>query len=232
MHNSPISKDFYKDIVNVLSGKTTTKMELPVSLVESANQAAVDLAHAFLDGGTVSLEKKRDILRKNLKEGAAKCGCTLNPEMIARFEELSAQAPVAEQTIDEAKASPQEDEFLTDLTAAQIAAISPLMKSKDWNKLKAYLMSQKIVDKNFDDIQGYKMDRDVLSVLQRSFKDYHEQVETVEANEVTEEIVDTDTKETETTADQLVEMSAGLTQFIAQLNQDEVRILKNLLSNH
>ena len=95
MHNSPISKDFYKDIVNVLSGKTTTKVELPVSRVESANQASVDWAHAFLDGGTVSLEKKRDILRKNLKEGAAKCGCTLNPDMIARFEELSAQAPVA-----------------------------------------------------------------------------------------------------------------------------------------
>ena len=95
MHNSPISKDFYKDIFNVLSGKTTTKVELPVSLVESANQASVDLAHAFLDGGTVSLEKKRDILRKNLKEGAAKCGCTLSPEMIVRFEELSAQAPVA-----------------------------------------------------------------------------------------------------------------------------------------
>ena len=95
MHNSPISKDFYKDIINVLSGKTTTKVELPVSLVESANQAAVDLAHAFLDGGTVSLEKKRDILRKNLKEGAAKCGCTLSPDMVTRFEELSAQAPVA-----------------------------------------------------------------------------------------------------------------------------------------
>ena len=95
MHNSPISKDFYKDIVNVLSGKTTTKVELPVSLVESANQAAVDLSHAFLDGGTVSLEKKRDILRKNLKEGAAKCGCTLSPDMVTRFEELSAQAPVA-----------------------------------------------------------------------------------------------------------------------------------------
>jgi len=68
-----------------------------------------------------------------------------------------------------AKASPQEDEFLTDLTKAQIAAISPLLKSKDTNKLKAYLVSQKIVDKDFNDIQGYKMDRDVLSVLQRSF---------------------------------------------------------------
>ena len=75
------------------------------------------------------------------------------------------------------KTSPQEDEFLTDLTKAQIAAISPLMKSKDWNKLKAYLVSQKMVDKDFNDIKGYKMDRDVLSVLQRSFKDYHEQTE-------------------------------------------------------
>ena len=159
MHNSPISKDFYKDIVNVLSGKTTTKVELPVSLVESANQASVDLAHAFLDGGTVSLEKKRDILRKNLKEGAAKCGCTLNPEMIVRFEELSAQAPVA-------------------VKANEVA---------------------------------------------------EEVAETEEAVEVVET---TETEETETSADQLVEMSAGLSQFIAQLNQDEVRILKNLLSNH
>ena len=159
MHNSPISKDFYKDIVNVLSGKTTTKVELPVSLVESANQASVDLSHAFLDGGTVSLEKKRDILRKNLKEGAAKCGCTLSPDMVTRFEELSAQAPVA---------------------------------------VKANEVAEEVAETE-------------------------EAVETVEI---------ADTEETETTADQLVEMSAGLTQFIAQLNQDEVRILKNLLSNH
>ena len=87
------------------------------------------------------------------------------------------------------KTSPQEDEFLTDLTKTQIAAISPLMKSKDWNRLKAYLMSQKIVDKNFDDIQGYKMDRDVLSVLQRSFKDYHEQTENNITNGLTENAV-------------------------------------------
>ena len=125
--------------------------------MESANQAAVDLAHAFLDGGTVSLEKKRDILRKNLKEGAAKCGCTLSPDMVTRFEELSAQAPVA-------------------VKANEVA---------------------------------------------------EEVAETEEAVEAVE-IADTE----ETTADQLVEMSAGLTQFIAQLNQDEVRILKNLLSNH
>ncbi len=91
-----------------------------------------------------------------------------------------ANLPRNEDIEEAAKASPQEDEFLTDLTKAQIAAISPLLKSKDTNKLKAYLVSQKIVDKDFNDIQGYKMDRDVLSVLQRSFKDYHEQVENVE----------------------------------------------------
>jgi hypothetical protein len=91
-----------------------------------------------------------------------------------------ANSPKNEDIEEAAKASPQEDEFLTDLTKAQIAAISPLLKSKDTNKLKAYLVSQKIVDKDFNDIQGYKMDRDVLSVLQRSFKDYHEQVENVE----------------------------------------------------
>ena len=84
-----------------------------------------------------------------------------------------ANSPKNEDIQEAAKASPQEDEFLTDLTNAQIAAIKPLMKSKNWDKLKAYLMSQKIVDKDFEDIQGYKMDRDVLSVLQRSFKDYH-----------------------------------------------------------
>ena len=86
-----------------------------------------------------------------------------------------------------AKASPQEDEFLTDLTRAQIAAIKPLMKSKNWNKLKAYLMSQKIVDKNFNDITKYKMDRDVLSVLQRSFSTYHEQVENESFSSLVEE---------------------------------------------
>ena len=84
------------------------------------------------------------------------------------------------------KTSPQEDEFLTDLTKAQIAAISPLMTSKDWNRLKAYLVSQKMVDKDFNDIKGYKMDRDVLSVLQRSFKDYHEQTVNNITNTVTE----------------------------------------------
>lgn len=87
------------------------------------------------------------------------------------------------------KTSPQEDEFLTDLTKAQIAAISPLMKSKDWNRLKAYLVTQKMVDKDFNDIKGYKMDRDVLSVLQRSFKDYHEQTENNITNGLTENAV-------------------------------------------
>lgn len=223
MHNSPISKDFYKDIVNVLSGKTTTKVELPVSLVESANQASVDLAHAFLDGGTVSLEKKRDILRKNLKEGAAKCGCTLSPDMIARFEELSAQEPVAEQ-VDLVELQTPERAAMT-RRAAQDA------KTLDWYERTSpdtYGIDGKIVGKAGKVktkralSAAQKVDGFVKSLYKNSFE-----IDGESLDEVTEEIVDT-----ETTADQLVEMSAGLTQFIAQLNQDEVRILKNLLSNH
>ena len=229
MHNSPISKDFYKDIVNVLSGKTTTKVELPVSLVESANQASVDLAHAFLDGGTVSLEKKRDILRKNLKEGAAKCGCTLNPDMIARFEELSAQAPVAKHV--------ELVELQTPERAATTRRAAQEAKTLDWYERTSpdtYGEDGKIVGKagKAGKVKtkralsaAQKVDGFVKSLYKNSFEIDGESLD--EANEVTEEIVDT-----ETTADQLVEMSAGLTQFIAQLNQDEVRILKNLLSNH
>ena len=101
-----------------------------------------------------------------------------------------ANSPKNEDIEEAAKASPQEDEFLTDLTDAQIAAIKPLMKSKNWDKLKAYLMSQKIVDKNFNDITKYKMDRDILSVLQRSFMDYHEQVENVEEGALDEFITE------------------------------------------
>lgn len=227
MHNSPISKDFYKDIINVLSGKTTTKVELPVSLVESANQAAVDLAHAFLDGGTVSLEKKRDILRKNLKEGAAKCGCTLSPDMVTRFEELSAQAPVAKHV--------ELVELQTPERAATTRRAAQEAKTLDWYERTSpdtYGKDGKIVEKAGKVktkralSAAQKVDGFVKSLYKNSFEIDGESLD--EANEVTEEIADTE----ETTADQLVEMSAGLTQFIAQLNQDEVRILKNLLSNH
>jgi len=106
MHNSPISKDFYNNISNVLMGKTTVKVELPASLTEAAQAAAKELR--TLTEGTIVAETKRNILRKHLKEGVAKCGCQLTPEMVTRFEEVVAEADVKMPTQKAALATPAE----------------------------------------------------------------------------------------------------------------------------
>lgn len=106
MHNSPISKEFYNSITNVLVGKTTTKVELPESLKEAAKAAATELR--TLTEGVMVAETKRNILRKHLKEGAAKCGCSLTPEMVTRFDELVNEADVKMPTQKAALATPAE----------------------------------------------------------------------------------------------------------------------------
>lgn len=87
MHSNKISANLQNDILKVLRGETTTKVELPTSIMEAAKQASMDLGHAFLDEGYLSAERRRDILRSNLAEGLKKCGCTPTAEMIARYEE-------------------------------------------------------------------------------------------------------------------------------------------------
>jgi len=106
MHNSPISKEFYNSITNVLVGKTTVKVELPESLKEAAKAAAEELK--TLNESVMVAETKRTILRKHLKEGAAKCGCTLTPEMVNRFDELVNEADVKMPTQKAALATPAE----------------------------------------------------------------------------------------------------------------------------
>jgi len=106
MHNSPISKEFYNSITNVLVGKTTVKVELPESLKEAAKAAATELK--TLTEGVMVAETKRNILRKHLKEGAAKCGCSLTPEMVTRFDELVNEADVKMPTQKAALATPAE----------------------------------------------------------------------------------------------------------------------------
>ena len=106
MHNSPISKEFYNNISNVLMGKTTIKVELPESLKEAAKAAKAEFA--TLTEGVMVAETKRNILRKHLKEGVAKCGCQLTPEMVTRFEEVVAEADVKMPTQKAALATPAE----------------------------------------------------------------------------------------------------------------------------
>jgi len=159
MHTSPLSKEFYNSISDVLMGKTTTKLVLPASLVDSANKARKELKQSFLSEGFVSLETRRDILRKNLKEGADTCGCTLTAQMVSRFSEMAGEA-VAEEVVPE------------EVVAEEVVA---------------------------------------------------EQVETADTDTITDAI---------TEADHIIEVTNTLTDFVKELNVDEVRILKNLLNNH
>lgn len=132
MHNSPISKEFYNDIADVLMGKTTKKVELPESLKEAAKAAKAELA--TLTEGVMVSETKRDILRKHLKEGVAKCGCQLTPEMVTRFDEVVAEADVKMPTQKVALATPKEEtqasemelglrEFLTQLSEEEVTTL-------------------------------------------------------------------------------------------------------------
>ena len=159
MHTSPLSKEFYNSISDVLMGKTTTKLVLPASLVDSANKARKELKQSFLSEGFVSLEARRDILRKNLKEGADTCGCTLTAQMVSRFSEMAGEA-VAEEVVAE------------EVVAEEVVA---------------------------------------------------EEVETADTDTITDAI---------TEADHIIEVTNTLTDFVKELNEDEVRILKNLLNNH
>lgn len=121
MHNSPISKEFYNNISDVLTGKTTKKVELPESLKQAAKAARAELA-TIKEGMLVS-ETKRDILRKHLKEGVAKCGCQLTPEMVTRFDEIVTEAEATKMpTQKSALATPAEVKTKTAAKGGAMAA--------------------------------------------------------------------------------------------------------------
>lgn len=168
MHNSPISKAFYNNIAEVLSGKTTKKVELPASLIEAAKNARKDLQESLLTEGYTSIERKKEILRKHLKEGAAKCGCNLTNQMVARFDEMvyEDEAPVV--------AEASKDKMPTQN--------SPLATPSEVAK-KTAKKTAKIGEEN-----------------------------------VTE-------------AEHIVETTEALNAFVNELNEEEIKILKNILSS-
>jgi hypothetical protein len=175
MHNSPISKAFYNNIAEVLSGKTTKKVELPASLIEAAKNARKDLQESLLTEGYTSIERKKEILRKHLKEGAAKCGCNLTNQMVARFDEMvyEDEAPVVAEASKD-KMPTQNSPLATPSEVAKKTAKPQAGSKKNPPKM--------------------------------------EEVATEEANSI-------------------VETSEALDAFVNELNEDEIRILKNILSN-
>jgi hypothetical protein len=85
MLNEKFNKNIIADAMRVLSGQTTEKKPLPQSLKDAAASAATSLR--ILNEGVVSIESRRDTLRKHLNEGVKGCGCNPTVEMITRFEE-------------------------------------------------------------------------------------------------------------------------------------------------
>lgn len=100
MINNNISVQLQNDIMRVLRGETTEKIELPVAIMEAAKQASLDLHNAFLEEGYSSVERKREILRRNLNEGLKKCNCSPTTDMVTRFEE-EAMKPIEADSLDE-----------------------------------------------------------------------------------------------------------------------------------
>ena len=186
MHNSPISKAFYNNIAEVLSGKTTKKVELPASLIEAAKNARKDLQESLLTEGYTSIERKKEILRKHLKEGAAKCGCNLTNQMVARFDEMvyEDEAPVV--------AEASKDKMPTQN--------SPLATPSEVAKKTAKPQAGSIGVKNTG-LAGSKKNPPKM-----------------------EEVANED-------ANSIVETTEALDAFVNELNEDEIRILKNILSN-
>lgn len=213
MHNSPISKEFYNSITDVLVGKTTKKIELPESLVEAAKAAAEELK--VLTEGAIVAETRRDIMRKHLKEGVGKCGCQLTPEMVVRFEEVvtEAEVPVKQPTQKAGLATPAEvkkktqtpptdtktgfaDSAASKMPTQKPALATPAEVKKDTNK-----PATKTMPKN-----------NGLASTGKNPAKIGEDTDTNESNA-------------------LVEIAEAMTAFVDELSESEIRILKNILSS-
>lgn len=108
----------------------------------------------------------------------------------SRIRSLTEAANSITNPITEARTSPKEYEWLSDMKAKDVAAIGKLLKSKDTKGLEQYLISNRLMDRD-GLVQGKNLDRSAIEIIKRSFADVHEevQVEEVETVETVEEAV-------------------------------------------
>ena len=92
--------------------------------------------------------------------------------------------------ITEARTSPKEHEWLSDMKAKDVTAISKLLKSKDTKALEQYLIANRLMGRD-GLVQGKNLDRSAMEIIKRSFADVHEEVQ-VEEVETVEEAVKID----------------------------------------
>ncbi len=108
----------------------------------------------------------------------------------SRIRSLTEAANSITNPITEARTSPKEHEWLSDMKAKDVAAISKLLKSKDTKGLEQYLISNYLMHRD-GTAYGKNLDRSAIEIIKRSFADVHEEVQ-VEEVETVEEAVTID----------------------------------------
>jgi len=108
----------------------------------------------------------------------------------SRIRSLTEVANSISNPITEARTSPKEHEWLSDMKAKDVTAISKLLKSKDTKALEQYLIANRLMGRD-GLVQGKNLDRSAIEIIKRSFADVHEEVQ-VEEVETVEEAVKID----------------------------------------
>ena len=93
MFTNPHNQNLINDVMRVLSGATTEEPIRPIPqwITEAATLAAEEVIKSE-KSGMVSLESRRDILRKGLSEAIANCDCQVSKETAVQFEEAVTKA--------------------------------------------------------------------------------------------------------------------------------------------
>jgi len=89
MFTNPHNQNLLNDVMRVLSGETTETPIKPVPqwITEAAEVAASDIRSVLSEGGVVTSETRRDILRKHLSNAIEECNCSVSGETPLQFEE-------------------------------------------------------------------------------------------------------------------------------------------------
>jgi flavin-binding protein dodecin len=110
MFTNPHNQNLLNDVMRVMNGETTEQPIRPIPqwITEAAVVAAKEITGADKDA-VVTLESRRDILRKFFSEAVENCNCEVTKESPLQFEEAvqkainEARSTVANAVISEAK---------------------------------------------------------------------------------------------------------------------------------
>lgn len=94
MFTNPHNQNLLNDVMRVLNGETTEQpiRPIPMWLTEAAEEAVKSLDEAYNSGEVMTLEIKRDILRKHLNEAISTCAdCEVTKETPLQYEEAIAE---------------------------------------------------------------------------------------------------------------------------------------------